>query len=109
MLEIHVTFLPTDKMVAPTFTRKLRDSHAIVGKSMEMNLKVTGTSPIKISWYHNGKEITAGQNYEIQQADNTCTLKILKLSLSDSGTYKCRAVNSAGTSETSASLVIKGQ
>lgn len=36
-------------------------------------------------------------------------LKVPTLKLPDSGMYKCKAVNKAGSSETLASLVVKGQ
>lgn len=80
-----------------------------MGESMEMNCKVAGTAPLKVSWYHNGKEIRSrDQKYKIENVDNTCTLKFYKLDLLDDGIYKCHAENSAGFSETSGSLIIKG-
>lgn len=80
-----------------------------MGKSGELDCKVSGTSPFTISWYHDGAEITSGPNYEITFSDNTCTLKVPTLKLSDTGTYKCKAVNKAGTAETSSTFVVKGQ
>lgn len=98
----------TDKIIPPTFSRKLKDTQSIVGKSGELDCKVSGTSPFTISWYHDGTEITSGPNYEIAFSDNTCTLKVPTLKLSDSGAYKCKAVNKAGTAETSSTFVVKG-
>lgn len=70
---------------------------------------MSGSPPFTISWYHDGEEIQSGPNYEISFCDNSCTLKVPTLKLPDSGMYKCKAVNKAGSSETLASLVVKGQ
>ncbi|KAJ8416945.1 hypothetical protein AAFF_G00328230, partial [Aldrovandia affinis] len=96
-----------DKIIPPTFTRKLKDTNTIVGKPGQMDCKVSGSPPFTISWYHDGEEIRSGPSQEISFSDNSCTLNVPTLKLTDSGMYKCKAVNSAGASETSASLFVK--
>lgn len=87
----------------------MKDCNAVVGVVGEMECKVSGSPPFTISWYHDEQEVQSGPNCEISFSDNNCTLRVPTLKLSDSGVYKCKAVNKAGSSETTASLVVKGQ
>lgn len=74
-----------------------------------MECKVTGSAPLTTSWFYNDQEITSGLNHDISCAGNTCTLIITHIRVSDSGKYTCKAVNAAGSSETSASVNVTGQ
>uniref|UniRef100_A0A3Q2V763 Ig-like domain-containing protein n=1 Tax=Haplochromis burtoni TaxID=8153 RepID=A0A3Q2V763_HAPBU len=73
------------------------------GTEASFNYKVSGDPVPDIKWFK------GGPNYEISFSDNNCTLRVLTLKLADSGAYKCKAVNKAGTTETTAFLVVRGQ
>uniref|UniRef100_A0A3P9HH04 Ig-like domain-containing protein n=1 Tax=Oryzias latipes TaxID=8090 RepID=A0A3P9HH04_ORYLA len=91
----------------PSFVKKLTNITVILGEEVTLMCKVSGSPPFTISWYHDGTEVQSGPNHEVSFSDNSCTLSIPTLKLSDSGVYKCKAVNKAGSCETTATLVVK--
>lgn len=81
----------------------------MVDKAGEMECKVSGSTPFSISWYRDDEELHSGPACDISFSDNSCTLRVATLKLSDSGRYRCKAINEAGSSETSATLDVKGK
>lgn len=98
-----------DRIIPPSFTRKLKETFGQLGSSALLECKVYGSPPIQVSWFHDGEEITSGDKYQATLADNTCSLKVNGLQESDMGTYLCTATNIAGSDECSAFLSVRGQ
>jgi len=81
----------------------------VLGSSVLLECKVSGTSPISVAWFQDGNEIVSGEKYEISFLDNVCALKLNALDVTDAGPYTCVAANVAGSDECSAFLTVQGQ
>lgn len=73
-----------------------------------MECKVSGSLPITAKWYKDGKEIPDSAKYRSLCHENTVSLEVNNLSLTDSGNYSCNATNVAGSDSCSAVLTVKG-
>ena len=64
------------------------------------------TTP-EITWFKDGVALKSA-DYIIQCKDGHCTLTIEETFADDTATYVCKATTSAGSSETKASLKVRG-
>lgn len=81
----------------------------MLGSSVLLECKVSGTPPMSVTWFQDGNEIVSGEKYEISFLDNVCALKLNALDVTDTGPYTCVATNVAGSDECSAFLTVQGQ
>lgn len=101
-------FPHADRMVPPSFTRRLKDTDGVLGTSCILECKVAGSSPISIAWFHEKTKIVSGAKYQTTFSDNVCTLQLNSLDSSDMGNYTCVAANVAGSDECRAMLAVQG-
>lgn len=73
-----------------------------------MECKVSGSLPITAKWYKDGKEITESAKYRSLCHENTVSLDVNNLELTDSANYTCSVTNVAGSDSCSAVLTVKG-
>lgn len=92
----------------PTFTKPLKRVDGNIGSDVSMDCKLSGSQPMTIVWFKDDQEVEAGSKLQPEFKDSSATLRILRLEKSDSGVYKCKATNSAGSKETSGTLYVKG-
>lgn len=111
VLSNHKSFVfpHADRMVPPSFTRRLKDTVGVLGTSCILECKVAGSSPISIAWFHEKTKIVSGAKYQATFSDNVCTLQLNSLDSSDTGSYTCVAANVAGSDECRAVLAVQGQ
>ncbi|XP_048809113.1 titin-like [Lagopus muta] len=96
-----------DRIIPPSFTRKLKETPGVLGSSALLECKVAGSPPISIDWFQNGMKLVSGEKHNITFTDNLCILEVNSLSNSDTGTYTCKATNVAGSDECSAVLTVQ--
>lgn len=63
---------------------------------------------MSVSWFKHDGELTTSAKYTVVFAEGSASLAIKHLDTNDSGIYTCRATNSAGSKESSSTLVVKG-
>ena len=64
-----------------------------------------------IQWIHNGKPIEISRNQKQQQKDGAeqSSLKIENITLNEAGNYICLVKNSAGSANSSISVIVGGE
>uniref|UniRef100_A0A803T195 Ig-like domain-containing protein n=1 Tax=Anolis carolinensis TaxID=28377 RepID=A0A803T195_ANOCA len=92
-------------IIPPKFTKKLKKMDSIKGSFVHLECIVSGSHPISIQWYKDGKEITASDKHKYSFHDNTAFLEINQLEGADSGSYTCEATNKAGRNQCSQILI----
>ena len=92
---------------AAVFEQDLVDSSVTIGDDLELDVKVDGYPPPKVSFYKDNIKITQSKRHKISVDDNRVILKISKTKKSDSGAYVCEIINEAGSCKCSANIVIE--
>lgn len=80
----------------------------VLGSSAVMECKVSGSLPISAQWFKDGSEILHNSKHRLVSHENSVSLTVVDLEVSDNGNYKCKVVNVAGSAECSAILTVKG-
>lgn len=79
------------------------------GDSLRLECKVSGTAPLKVTWYKHDSKVTDGPNCRTSFVDSVAVLELLSTSFDDDGVYTCEAQNDAGLVSCSTTLSVKGQ
>ena len=79
------------------------------GEPLHLECKISGTAPLKMTWYKNDSQVTDGSNIRRSFVDSVAVLELLTTSFHDDGVYTCEAQNDAGSVSCSTSVTVKGQ
>lgn len=72
-------FSYADRIIPPSFTRKLKETPGVLGSSALLECKVSGSPPISVAWFHNGLKLVSGEKHQISFSDNLCILEVNSL------------------------------
>ncbi|KYB28240.1 SEC14 domain and spectrin repeat-containing protein 1-like Protein [Tribolium castaneum] len=95
------------KIEAPVFTSPLSDAIIQEGSRFTFMCHVTGTPVPVVTWFKDGISIQNNPDYQTTFDQGLCTLTIEETFAEDSAKYTCKAINAAGSAETSACLSVK--
>lgn len=79
------------------------------GESLRLECKVSGTTPLKVTWYKHDAKVMDGGNNRMSFVESVAVLELLSTSFDDDGVYTCEVQNDAGSVSCSTTLNIKGQ
>ncbi|XP_072046919.1 titin-like [Amphiura filiformis] len=91
------------------FTAKIEDKETFEAKPVKLVSQVAGTPPIDITWYKDDELLVASEQYVQTFEEDTATLEIVHPYPTDSGGYRCTAVNVAGEDSCVAVIHVKKQ
>ncbi|XP_043190339.1 titin-like isoform X4 [Amphibalanus amphitrite] len=91
---------------APTVT-PMKDVTVEEGQPARFSAKITGKPTPTVSWLRENTLIPQSRDFKMAISGNTASLEIVETYEEDSGVITCRATNSAGTSESSAKLIVE--
>lgn len=95
-------FLSVD--IPVIFTRPLEDRTVLETHSVVLSCDFK-PSPKEVEWYRNHTLLESSEKFKMKREKFTAELKILRLTVGDSGVYRCKA----GSAETKATLTILGR
>lgn len=103
----EATLVVAEDTVPPRFTKKLYDSTADAGNTVEFSVKYIGSPEPKVKWFLDDEEVSEDdEGMDIETEPGSSLLVLEDIAPNDSGQYKCIITNIAGKAVTSAQLKV---
>ncbi|TKR95914.1 hypothetical protein L596_010016 [Steinernema carpocapsae] len=98
----------TEEEVKPMFIEPLHETTVTEGSTVTMECIVNEASHPTIQWFKDEKPVQLGDHVLVEQTDDgKLKITIQNATKEDVGSYRCEAVNKAGTATTSAALKLQ--
>ena len=116
-IPVHVELVPSydtgtpfkGTAIAPEIIEPLQTTKVKDGKPVTLRCRIKGTPMPTVAWFRQSTQIPATEEFKIAIDGDVATLTIEEVYPEDSGKYTCVAKNQAGTSSTSAELLVEGR
>uniref|UniRef100_A0A8C4WWM6 Ig-like domain-containing protein n=1 Tax=Eptatretus burgeri TaxID=7764 RepID=A0A8C4WWM6_EPTBU len=105
----HATLTISDRLVPPSFFRKVKTMDTIIGSTASIDCKCSGSQPMSITWLKGDVELSDGDKCHLRFSDNMATLKLHTVDIADGGDYVCKATNTSGSDACTVTLTIVGE
>uniref|UniRef100_A0A8C2EUJ3 Ig-like domain-containing protein n=1 Tax=Cyprinus carpio TaxID=7962 RepID=A0A8C2EUJ3_CYPCA len=96
--------------IKPSFTKKLKFQSVVEGDTAAFKCKLVAMPPPTLLWFHNNRQIQKEHHRKIYTVSkmhmHATSLTIQGIKEKDSGSYKVMAINTEGSAETTASLLV---
>ncbi|CAG2067498.1 unnamed protein product, partial [Timema podura] len=76
---------------------------------IRLKVSVAGRPLPRVTWFHNGEQVTFGGRYEVNNTDKTSSLRVMEARRADRGEYQVKATNRLGEDVASFLVTITGQ
>jgi hypothetical protein len=99
--------VPVVENEPPKFLRYLESAEVTEGDGFIFECILSGYPEPEIQWLKYNVPLTTNPNYKISFSNGRCRLEIPRVAASDAAVFSCIASNVAGTSQTTANLIVK--
>ncbi|ELT91011.1 hypothetical protein CAPTEDRAFT_77799, partial [Capitella teleta] len=91
------------------FITKLEPKEIFESMPVTLYCEVSALPMAEITWYQDGKKVTACEHMQMDYQRGVCRLFIDKVTIEDEAEYTCEAVNEHGVATTIAELLVESK